>query len=354
MERLLTVVVPVYKVEKYINKCLDSLIVPEEQMKKLEVICVNDGTPDNSAVMAKEYENKYPETFKVIDKENGGHGSAWNKGVELATGKYLRFLDSDDWLTNLSDFMQRLEKFDVDLVFTDLQNVHETDRKFDRFYSCSMAMNPDKVYNAETYDWQKTAKIHNGFNATNFQTCTYRTEILKQFHPVFFEKMYYDDEILFVLPLCVAKTFVYFNLTLYNYLKGREGQTTDPKVLAKNVNFKVKIRKHQVLFYKEHMPQSPNVNTKIQGILISRNQQTFELMSMFSRKESLSEMNEMYLWLKDNYPEFINVKGMSLYKKSPNLYWLKNHYIKPILWKTVYPIYNLLPQNTKMKIIQKV
>ena len=54
MEKLLTVVVPVYKVEKYINKCLDSLVVPDKQMERLEVLAVNDGTPDNSALMAKE------------------------------------------------------------------------------------------------------------------------------------------------------------------------------------------------------------------------------------------------------------------------------------------------------------
>ena len=77
----MTVVVPVYKVEKYINKCLDSLIVPDEQMKKLEVICVNDGTPDNSAIMAKEYVKRYPDTFQVIDKENGGHGSVKPFGI---------------------------------------------------------------------------------------------------------------------------------------------------------------------------------------------------------------------------------------------------------------------------------
>ena len=100
MEKLLTVVVPVYKVEKYINKCLDSLVVPDKQMERLEVLAVNDGTPDNSALMAKEYEKKYPQTFKVIDKENGGHGSAWNRGVAEATGKYIKFLDSDDWFDN--------------------------------------------------------------------------------------------------------------------------------------------------------------------------------------------------------------------------------------------------------------
>ena len=67
-DRLLSVVVPVYKVELYIRKCLDSLIVPEQWMSRLEVLVVNDGTPDRSAEMARDYEVRYPSTFRVIDK----------------------------------------------------------------------------------------------------------------------------------------------------------------------------------------------------------------------------------------------------------------------------------------------
>lgn len=80
MNKLLTIVIPVYKVEQYINKCLDSLILSEDLMEKLEVIIVNDGTPDNSAELSREYTMRYPQTFRQIDKENGGHGSAWNVG----------------------------------------------------------------------------------------------------------------------------------------------------------------------------------------------------------------------------------------------------------------------------------
>ena len=108
MHKVLSIVIPVYKVEKFIRQCLDSVIVSPEEMEQIEVIVVNDGTPDNSSVIAHEYAEKYPNSIKVIDKENGGHGSAWNVGLKLATGKYLRFLDSDDWLSNLSEFISIL------------------------------------------------------------------------------------------------------------------------------------------------------------------------------------------------------------------------------------------------------
>ena len=71
MEKILTIVIPTYNMQDYLHRCLDSLIVPEEQMKHLEVLVVNDGSKDNSSAIAHEYQNKYPDTFRVIDKDNG-------------------------------------------------------------------------------------------------------------------------------------------------------------------------------------------------------------------------------------------------------------------------------------------
>ena len=333
MQKLLTIIVPVYKVEKYINKCLESLIVSDTQMADIEVIVVNDGTPDNSAIMAKEYEKRYPNTFKVIDKENGGHGSAWNKGVELATGKYLRFLDSDDWLTNLSDFLRMLENVDVDLVFTDLLNVYENTPEKNRIHSCSVAMTSNVVYDVEQFEWEKTNKVFNGHNITNFHMCTYRTDILKQHHPVFLEKMFYDDEILFVLPLCFAKKIVYFNITLYNYLNGRVGQTMDPKVMAKNVGFKVKIRKYTVDFYNKYKPQKSNVIKKIQNVLNSRTTNTFKLMALLPYKDYIEQTKDWEDWIRDNYRDFKGGRIIMIYKKLPILFWVLYHWVRPF-WNT--------------------
>ena len=317
MEKLLTIVVPIYKVEKYINKCLDSLILPEEQMQQLEVIGVNDGTPDRSADMAKEYCKRFPDMIKIIDKENGGHGSAWNKGVELATGKYLRFLDSDDWLTNLSVFMEKLEKVDADLVFTGLRQVFE-DGKKDLIFM-GKGMEPDVIYDTSTYDWSKTNRMYRGYNVTNFHSCTYKTTILKQNHPVFLEKMFYDDEILFILPLCFAKSFVYFDLILYNYLLGRVGQTMDRKTQVRNLDFKIKIRKYETLFYKNHLPQSESINKKLIFNLNSRHNNTLFLMTALPYKESIRRMKEMKDWLSK---EFLDFQPRPLFKQSPTLYWL--------------------------------
>ena len=124
MKKILTVVIPTYNMQDYLRRCLDSLIIPEEQMKQLEVLVVNDGSKDSSSAIAHEYQDKYPNTFRVIDKENGNYGSCVNRGLKEATGKYFRILDADDWFDNveLKKFVQSLNYIpSVDVVLQIIQ-----------------------------------------------------------------------------------------------------------------------------------------------------------------------------------------------------------------------------------------
>lgn len=102
----ISIIVPIYNVENYLAQCLDSIypqITPQ-----MEVILVNDGSTDKSLDICKEFQNKYPNTI-IINKENGGLSDARNAGSAIATGKYIYYLDSDDWLT--SDALEQLYNF---------------------------------------------------------------------------------------------------------------------------------------------------------------------------------------------------------------------------------------------------
>lgn len=244
VNKLLTVVVPVYKVEPYINKCLDSLLVPAEQLEQLEVIIVNDGTPDRSAEMAREYEKRYPQTFRVIDKENGGHGSAWNRGLHEATGKYLRFLDSDDWFDTavLTSLMIRLSEIDADMVISDRVVFHAETGE-------------EELHSLVTSSWNQTVLVSdfNWYEQGNiwFQSITYKTSILKG-NVSFLEKTFYDDTILYIAPIILSKTIHVFPGSIYYYLLGREGQTMDPSVKERHQKALWKARHQAVSFYLEH------------------------------------------------------------------------------------------------------
>jgi glycosyltransferase involved in cell wall biosynthesis len=241
MSKLLTIVVPVYKVEQYINKCLDSCIIyttdengnhvlDEELMNQLEVIIVNDGTPDNSAELSREYTIRYPQTFRQIDKENGGHGSAWNVGVKEATGKYLRFLDSDDWLTNLDKLMHKLKECEADLVFTD-ECVHYVEENSTETQLCSNLY--EQLMFIRDVDLLNVLKDP---SAINFRKCTYLTSNIQKQHPLFRERVSYDDTILFAAPFKYAKSFIAYNIVIYNLLRGRDEQSMNPKILQKKAD----------------------------------------------------------------------------------------------------------------------
>lgn len=258
MQKLLTIVVPVYKVEQYINKCLDSCIIykadgslDEEMMNQLEVIIVNDGTPDNSAELSRVYTKRYPQTFRQIDKENGGHGSAWNVGLKEATGKYLRFLDSDDWLTNLDKLMEKLQDCDADLVFTDY-NKYYTDTNSYELQTIHSDINSIFVLNDTFFSHQQSSVF-----VMNFWHTNYKTSILQAQYPLFAEGVMYDDSILAIAPLLYAKTGIYWNFPLYNYLLGRPGQTMNEQVRAKNVNSYIKCYHHQVDWLNKHKSVIP-------------------------------------------------------------------------------------------------
>ena len=110
-----SIIVPVYNVEKYIHKCLDSLV--NQTLKELEFIFVNDGSPDNSPKIIKEYQKK-DKRIKLLNKENGGHASARNLGLEHAKGEYIAFLDSDDYVKeNMYEILyNRAKKDNLDIV----------------------------------------------------------------------------------------------------------------------------------------------------------------------------------------------------------------------------------------------
>ncbi len=110
-KKILSVSIASYNVEKFLDQTLESCLVPEI-MDRLEVIIVNDGSKDGTADVAKKYTEKWPDTFILVDKENGGYGSTVNVGIKTATGKYFRLLDGDDWFDKdgLREFIGILEQ----------------------------------------------------------------------------------------------------------------------------------------------------------------------------------------------------------------------------------------------------
>ena len=125
---LISIVVPIYNVEKYLRQCLDSIL--DQTYEHFECLLINDGSPDNSADICKEYVDK-DARFHYFEKENGGLASARNFGIKYSKGKYITFIDSDDWVE--SDYLEvlysKIKEYNTDFVISSY-------KKFDMDEDC--------------------------------------------------------------------------------------------------------------------------------------------------------------------------------------------------------------------------
>lgn len=130
----ISVIVPIYNVEKQLSRCLESILKQEEN--DLEIILVNDGSPDNSGEIAKEYATRYPDKILYFEKENGGLSDARNFGIKHSSGKYLAFVDSDDYITeNLFKDLAPYMEADYDMVKFKISVINEDGSVINKNYS---------------------------------------------------------------------------------------------------------------------------------------------------------------------------------------------------------------------------
>ena len=244
MDKILTLIIPTYNMEKYLRYCLDSLIV-SNGMDVLEVLIVNDGSRDGSLAIAREYEREYPQTFRVIDKENGNYGSCVNRGLKEATGKYVKVLDADDSFDteHFRHFISFLEETDADLVLSDFAVV-DTDRtirkviKYDQGLGNMFEM--DKVCNAARF---QNMQMH---------AVTYCLENLRKLGYRQTEGISYTDQQWIFLPMVTVRTIAYFNEYVYKYLVGRVGQTMEPVFKLTNMLFVIRCAQDMASAYESH------------------------------------------------------------------------------------------------------
>ena len=334
MQKLLTIIIPVYKVEAYINKCLDSLIIEPSLMEMMDVLIINDGTPDNSAEISREYVNRFPGVFRQIDKENGGHGSVWNLGIKEAYGKYIKFLDSDDWLENLDVMIRKLGSTDADLIITsnichcpggELWKLEIKDMEFDR------------VYDADQFDWLGN---HSHRNFIFHHCAIYKTEMFRQYLPLFLEKQPYDDVILGAAPIVGANSLVAWDLEVYHYLMDREGQSISPQVQKRNVEAKIKVYKSTILFIEKHPITKPDSTKRTYFAWKLPKLYEFGIKGLINGlpyQKAKKYSKEWVSWATEHNPSF-QTKWMRLYRATPFFfYWgmIKSYSAGVILLKRI-------------------
>lgn len=296
--KVITIIIPTYNMEKYLHKCLDSLIVSDKNLKQLEVIVVNDGSKDSSLDIAKEYKAKYPDTFVVIDKENGNYGSCINRGLKEAKGKFVKVLDADDYFnTDVFDrFISFLAQQDVDMVISDFCIVDESGKLmqkyvFDDISDGDFCLDDIPSTMTETL-WHHAI----AYNRRVFENLEYKqTEGIS----------YTDDEWIFE-PLINVGKVICFPQLLYMYLRGREGQTFDAKVIQKTLMHKRIVAKKMVDFYENNHDKCNQGNANyFKNKIISRLGDLYRCHFWYSKEDNI-QISKFDHQLKKISPELYN------------------------------------------------
>ena len=247
--KLLSIIIPSYNMEAYLPKCLQSLVIDDcDVLNKLEVIVVNDGSKDRTSAIAHDFEERYPGVFHVIDKGNGHYGSCVNSGLEIATGKYVKILDADDffdtqafggYMTLLVELANNEEE--IDLVVTDYCVV-SAEGKIDECYSQDLP--EDSLFTMRDF------KIKGNF-FLNMHAIAYRTDILREIGYRQTEGICYTDMQWVFIPMTKVRHAYYKKLPVYQYLLGRDGQSMNPQVRSRNLKMYYKLIHDMLEQYKD-------------------------------------------------------------------------------------------------------
>lgn len=207
-----SVIVPVYNVENYLERCLESLV--NQTLEDIEIIVVNDGSTDNSQNIIDRYKKAYPKKIVSLRKKNGGLGDARNYGLKYASGEYIGFVDSDDWVNKETyeySYKVAVEK-KLDIVIYDI--IFEPNLK-----KLKMELEEDIIYSLK-----KNKKLL----LIDPSVCNkiYKSDLFKQNNIIFPNNIFHEDRPTIVEILYYSERVGYVNKYFYHYLKGRQNSIT--------------------------------------------------------------------------------------------------------------------------------
>lgn len=248
MNEKVTIVVPIYNVEKYVEKCLISLI--NQTYTNIEILAIIDGSEDGSIDIVKKYE-KLDSRVICIEKENGGYGSVLQYAIKTIKTKYFMICDPDDWLAEnaVQDLIETAETYNVDLVVADKYLVYTNNYeekycssvKEDFEITPGVLLTDNKVFDMAFLEVSPHSKL-------------YKTELVKDL--IFPLRVNYTDFLLYIYALTNVKTGIYINKALSYYLIDREGNSATDK--------SVKAIKNQITVYYEIIKHlKSNLHTKL-------------------------------------------------------------------------------------------
>ncbi len=294
--KLLSVTIPSYNSQDYMEHCIESLLPGGEDV---EIIVVDDGSTDRTAEIADAYAEKYPTIVKAVHQENGGHGEAVNAGIRNATGLYFKVVDSDDWvdgeayqrvLDTLRDLSGGSAALDM-LISNFVYEKEGAKRKKVMKYTGTL---PE----GKIFGWNEARHFRKG-QYILMHSVIYRTQLLRECGLELPKHTFYVDNLFVYVPLPHVKNMFYLNVDFYRYFIGREDQSVNEKVMISRIDQQIKVNKMMVeavdlwklpnCRLRKYMFNYLEIITVVSTIMLIRS----------GTKENLEKKRELWKYLKE-------------------------------------------------------
>jgi glycosyltransferase involved in cell wall biosynthesis len=298
--KLLSIAIPCYNSSEYMRKCIESLLTGGDDV---EIIIVNDGSKDNTPDIAEEYRERFPGIIKVVNKENGGHGSAVNSGIEHAKGLYFKVVDSDDWV-NQSAYMKILDTLKkmlndgntVDMFISNFVYEKEGEKR-KKVMSYHHALPQNRIFG-----WKDVRHFRVG-QYILMHSVIYRTNLLRECGLKLPEHTFYVDNIFVFNPLPYVKSMYYLDVNFYRYYIGRADQSVNEQVMISRIDQQIKVNKLMVDYYvnekqrimangkvRRYMANYLDIITTVSSVLLIRS----------GLEENLEKKKELWSYIRNN------------------------------------------------------
>lgn len=333
---ILSIIIPSYNMEMYLDRCLSSLIVDNSLMNEFEVLIINDGSKDRTSEVAHRFCSNYPETFKVFDKENGHYGSCVNRGLAEAEGDFIKLLDADDVFdtgvfARFLLFLKESTHSNADVILSDSSRVNENNKER---YNVQFSKHKGPYTVKDLTDSDKFFWSMPGL--------TYKTSFLREISYRQTEGIAYTDNEWAFVPMAFAKIILHFDGILYLYMLGRENQSVNNAVHAKNLWMEAEVLVHILKYLDQQKKRIDQEN------------------SVFLSDKLLISVTHLYQLYLVTYNHFnISLLPLTRFDQelkvlSPRLYAQTEQYATKICGITFYPVKNWRHQHRFLAEIQAI
>ena len=294
--KLLSIAIPCYNSEAYMEKCINSLLLGGEEV---EILVVDDGSSDRTAQIADEYAEKYPTIVRALHQENGGHGAAVNTGLKNATGLYFKVVDSDDWVNRESyeKILHTLEEL--------VKGSHTVDLLISNFVYEKQGAVKKRVMHyrhcfptEEVFTWDQVKHMPKG-KYLLMHSLIYRTKLLVDCGLELPRHTFYVDNIFAFDPLPYVKTMYYVDTNFYRYFIGRDDPSVNETVMIRRIDQQIRVNKLMVDSYTKHTSMNKRTRKYMISYLDIITTVSSIMLIRSGTAEALEKKKELLTYIKD-------------------------------------------------------